>query len=158
MTVAARDDDHGYWLAITTRWMDNDMYGHVNNVQYYSFFDTVVTQWLVERGGLEPGAGAIIGLCVESQCAFHAPLSFPEQVTAGLRVGHLGTSSVRYEVVLYGEHGDQPAATGHFVHVYVDRETRRPAQIPGRMRDGLEALLTAAGGVPAGRRAEATPT
>ena len=129
-----------HWDTITTRWMDNDMYGHVNNVQYYSFFDTVVTTWLVRAGGLDPRNGKVIGLCVESQCTFAAPLSFPDQVLAGLRVGHVGRSSVRYEISLFASGADQPAASGHFVHVYVDRESRRPTAIPDRLREALTAL------------------
>ncbi len=129
-----------HWDSITTRWMDNDMYGHVNNVQYYSFFDTVVTTWLVREGGLDPQHGDVIGLCVESQCTFAAPLSFPDQVLAGLRVGHVGRSSVRYEISLFSSAADQPAASGHFVHVYVDRESRTPTAIPDRLRKALLAL------------------
>jgi len=129
-----------HWDSITTRWMDNDMYGHVNNVQYYSFFDTVVTTWLVREGGLDPQHGDVIGLCVESQCTFAAPLSFPDQVLAGLRVSHVGRSSVRYEISLFSSAADQPAASGHFVHVYVDRESRRPTAIPDRLRKALSTL------------------
>ncbi len=129
-----------HWDSITTRWMDNDMYGHVNNVQYYSFFDTIVTTWLVREGGLDPQHGDVIGLCVESQCTFAAPLSFPDQVLAGLRVGHVGRSSVRYEISLFSSAADQPAASGHFVHVYVDRESRTPTAIPDRLRKALLAL------------------
>jgi acyl-CoA thioester hydrolase len=129
-----------HWDSITTRWMDNDMYGHVNNVQYYSFFDTVVTTWLVREGGLDPQHGDVIGLCVESQCTFAAPLSFPDQVLAGLRVGHVGRSSVRYEISLFSSAADEPAASGHFVHVYVDRESRRPTAIPDRLRKALSTL------------------
>ena len=129
-----------HWDTITTRWMDNDMYGHVNNVQYYSFFDTVVTTWLVRAGGLDPRNGEVIGLCVESQCTFAAPLSFPDEVLAGLRVGHVGRSSVRYEISLFAPGADQPAASGHFVHVYVDRQSRRPTAIPDRLREALSAL------------------
>jgi acyl-CoA thioester hydrolase len=138
-------DDHPnpaypHWDTITTRWMDNDMYGHVNNVQYYSFFDTVVTTWLVRQGGLDPAHGEVIGLCVESQCTFAAPLSFPDQVLAGLRVGHIGRSSVRYEIELYAAGSREPAASGHFVHVYVDRESRRPTAVPAPLREALAAL------------------
>ena len=129
-----------HWDTITTRWMDNDMYGHVNNVQYYSFFDTVVTTWLVRQGGLDPAHGEVIGLCVESQCTFAAPLSFPDQVLAGLRVGHIGRSSVRYEIELYAAGSQEPAACGHFVHVYVDRESRRPTDVPAPLREALAAL------------------
>jgi acyl-CoA thioester hydrolase len=133
--------DYVHWDTITTRWMDNDMYGHVNNVQYYSFFDTVVTSWLVREGGLDPAAGKVIGLCVESQCNFAAPLSFPDEVLAGLRVSHVGRSSVRYEIGLYAAGSDEPAASGHFVHVYVDRETRKPTPIPRRLREALQTLI-----------------
>ena len=127
-------------LAIPTRWNDNDVYGHVNNVEYYAFFDTVINAYLIEHGGLDIHGGDVIGLCVESHCEFRAPLSFPETVTAGLRVGHLGRSSVRYEIGLYGEGAGEPAATGWFVHVFVDRETRRPVDVPPRLRAALEAL------------------
>lgn len=137
--------DYPHWDTITTRWMDNDMYGHVNNVQYYSFFDTVVTAWLVRHGGLDPVNGEVIGLCVESQCTYSAPLSFPGEVLAGLRVGHVGRTSVRYEIVLHAAGSDQPAASGHFVHVYVDRLSRRPTAIPGSLRDALSALVPSGG-------------
>jgi acyl-CoA thioester hydrolase len=136
-----RDDAFPHWATITTRWMDNDMYGHVNNVQYYSFFDTVVTTWLVREGGLDPANAPVIGLCVESQCTFHAPLSFPERVVAGLRAGQMGRSSVRYELVLYAAGSAEPAASGHFVHVYVDRTSRRPREIPADLRTALSGLL-----------------
>ena len=141
MTTSPAAAAYPYWDTITTRWMDNDMYGHVNNVQYYSFFDTVVTTWLVREGGLDPAHGPVIGLCVESQCTFRAPLSFPERVLAGLRVGHVGRSSVRYEVVLHAEESPEPAASGHFVHVYVDRLSRRPVEIPVELRAALSALV-----------------
>jgi acyl-CoA thioester hydrolase len=136
------DAAYPHWDTITTRWMDNDMYGHVNNVQYYSFFDTAVTTWLVTEGGLDPRNGQMIGLCVESQCTFAAPLSFPDKVLAGLRVGHVGRSSVRYEIVLYAAGSGRPAASGHFVHVYVDRASRRPTAIPHSLLGALSALVT----------------
>jgi acyl-CoA thioester hydrolase len=141
VATTLKDDAYPHWDTITTRWMDNDMYGHVNNVQYYSFFDTVVTTWLVREGGLDPADGPVIGLCVESQCTFHAPLSFPGRVSAGLRVGHVGRSSVRYEVVLHAEGCPEPAASGHFVHVYVDRGSRRPVEIPPMLRTALPSLV-----------------
>lgn len=137
--------DYPHWDTITTRWMDNDMYGHVNNVQYYSFFDTVVTGWLVRDGGLDPRNGEVIGLCVESQCTYSAPLSFPGAVLAGLRVGHVGRTSVRYEVVLYAAGAGEPAAAGHFVHVYVGRLSRRPTAIPESLRAALSALVRPTG-------------
>lgn len=125
---------------IPTRWMDNDVYGHVNNVVYYSFFDTTVNAALIERGLLDPASSAVIGLVVETSCRFHASLSFPEEVTAMLRVAHIGRSSVRYEVGLFGEGSELAAAEGHFVHVYVNSETRRPAGLPDTLRGFLETL------------------
>jgi acyl-CoA thioester hydrolase len=127
---------------ITTRWKDNDVYGHVNNVEYYSFFDTVINAWLIAEGGLDIHGGEVIGLCAESHCAFHAPLAFPQSVDAGLRVTRLGRSSVRYEIALFSEGGEQPAATGWFIHVFVDRATRRPVEaMPAMLRGALERLV-----------------
>jgi acyl-CoA thioester hydrolase len=127
-------------LAIPTRWADNDVYGHVNNVVYYAFFDTVINAFLIRDGGLDIHHGPVIGLCAESHCEFHAPLAFPETVVAGLRVGRLGQSSVRYEIGLFREGSPDPAATGWFVHVFVDRDTRRPASIPDTVRAALAPL------------------
>jgi acyl-CoA thioester hydrolase len=127
-------------LAIPTRWMDNDVYGHVNNVQYYSYFDTVINQYLIAAGGLDIHSGDVIGLCAESHCDFRAAVSFPDVVHAGLRVAKLGRSSVRYEIGLFRGEDDAPAATGWFVHVFVDREARRPAPIPDPIRAALERL------------------
>jgi acyl-CoA thioester hydrolase len=132
--------DYPYVLEIPTRWKDNDVYGHVNNVEYYSYFDTVVNTYLITEGGLDIHRGDVIGLAVESHCSFSAALAFPETVRAGLRVGKLGNSSVRYEIGLFGEQSDEPAAEGWFVHVFVDRESRRPAPIPERIRSALERL------------------
>lgn len=129
-----------YFQAIPTRWMDNDVYGHVNNVTYYSYFDTVINTWLIREGGLDIHAGAQIGLCVESHCKFMAPLEFPQMVEAGLRVEKLGSSSVRYGIGLFGEGEAAPAAEGWFVHVFVDRATRRPVPIGERMRAALARL------------------
>jgi acyl-CoA thioester hydrolase len=125
---------------ITTRWKDNDVYGHVNNVEYYSFFDTVINEYLIAEGGLDIADGAVIGLCAESHCDFHGPLAFPGTVEAGLRVGHLGRSSVRYEIELREQGAEQAAAEGWFVHVFVDRSTRRPVAIPETLRVALESL------------------
>ena len=125
---------------ISTRWMDNDAYGHVNNVVYYSWFDTVVNGHLIRAGALDIHKGEVIGLVVETMCNYFAPLQFPQPVEAGLRVAHLGKSSVRYEVGLFAKGADMTAAKGHFVHVYVDRATRRPAQLPPRLQTVLEAL------------------
>ena len=139
-----RRDAYRHFAPITTRWMDNDMYGHVNNVVYYAYFDTVVNAYLIGRGALDPGAGAVIGLVVETGCHYFSPLSFPQPVAGGLRVTRIGTSSVRYEVGLFG--GDDPltAAHGHFVHVYVDRASRRPVPLPAALRQALLPLLVPA--------------
>jgi acyl-CoA thioester hydrolase len=139
--VTARAD-LPYHRPIPTRWADNDVYGHVNNVEFYAFFDTVINAFLIEEGGLDIHDGGVIGLCVESQSRFDRALAFPEVVDAGLRVGHLGTSSVRYDVALFGEGFEEPAAEGWFVHVFVDRAQRRPAPIPEDVRGALERLVT----------------
>ncbi|MGF6481904.1 acyl-CoA thioesterase [Paraburkholderia sp. JPY419] len=132
-----------HFLSITTRWMDNDVYGHVNNVVYYSYFDTVVNEYLIRAGVLDFEHGATIGLVVETQCNYFAPLVFPDRIDAGLRVARLGTSSVRYEVGLFRDGDAAPAAQGHFVHVYVDRATRRPVNLPAELRAALEPLWVA---------------
>jgi acyl-CoA thioester hydrolase len=132
-----------YFLSIPTRWMDNDIYGHVNNVIYLSYFDTVVNEHLIRAGGLDIHEGAAIGLVVETSCRFHKPLSFPDVIDAGLRVARLGNSSVRYEIALFRRGDEEPAATGHFVHVWVDRAARRPTPLPARVRTALEALQVA---------------
>jgi acyl-CoA thioester hydrolase len=126
---------------IPTRWMDNDVYGHVNNVVYYSWFDTAVNAYLVEQGVLDFHAGTTIGLVIETQCNYFAPLAFPQTVQAGIRVAKLGSSSVRYEIGLFAQGEDSCAAKGHFVHVYVDRETRRPVSLPAPFKTVLETLL-----------------
>ena len=129
-----------YRLPIATRWKDNDVYGHVNNVEYYSYFDTAINAWLIREGGLDIHAGAVIGVCAESQCTFHAALAFPEVGECGVRAGRLGRSSVRYELAIFGEGAEVPAATGWFVHVFVDRATRRPVDLPAPLRTALERL------------------
>ena len=126
--------------AITTRWMDNDAYGHVNNVVYYSWFDTAVNAYLIEHGALDIHAGETIGLVVETHCNYFASLAFPQTVDVGIRVAKLGSSSVRYELGIFGE-GDSTAAKGHFVHVYVDKSTRRPVPLPAALKAVLETLL-----------------
>ncbi len=127
-------------LTIPTRWKDNDVYGHVNNVEYYSFFDTVINRWLITQGGLDITDGDVIGVCAESHCTYHDGFSFPEDVEAGLRVGKLGTSSVRYEIELFATGAEEPSAQGWFVHVFVDAKTRRPVPIPDGLRSCLEML------------------
>jgi acyl-CoA thioester hydrolase len=127
---------------ITTRWMDNDAYGHVNNVVYYSFFDTAVNGWLIERGALDIAASPVVGFVVETGCHYFAPLAYPQTVTAGVRVAQLGRSSVRYEIALFAPGAEEAAAQGHFVHVYVERSTRRPVrELPPELRRALEPLL-----------------
>jgi len=126
---------------IQTRWMDNDIYGHANNVVYYSWFDTAVNGWLIEAAGLDIHEGDVIGLVIETQCNYFAPLAFPDRIEAGIATAYIGRSSVRYEIGLFAEGKDKPAAQGHFVHVYVNRDDRRPvATLPDRMRDALEAI------------------
>ena len=125
---------------IGTRWMDNDAYGHVNNVVYYSWFDTVVNAHLIEQGVLDIHQGETIGLVIETQCNYFASLAFPQNVDAGLRVAHMGTSSVRYEVGLFAQGEPLTAAKGHFVHVYVDSKTRRPVPLPAPLKAVLEQL------------------
>lgn len=132
--------DYRVFRPIGTRWMDNDLYGHVNNVVYYSWFDTAVNGWLIEQGALDIHGGAVIGLVIETHCNYFAPLAFPQTVLAGLRVAHMGSSSVRYEVGLFAEGDDLAAACGHFVHVYVDRETRRPVPLPEELKHTLETI------------------
>ena len=136
-------EDYPHQLIIPTRWKDNDVYGHVNNVEYYSFFDTVINEWLITQGGLDIHRGEVIGVCAESHCEFKGALEFPEPVEAHLRVGKLGRSSVRYELALFGQDAPSAAATGWFVHVFVDRESRRAVEIPQPLRAALERLAPA---------------
>ena len=126
--------EYRLFQAIPTRWMDNDAYGHVNNVQYYSYFDTAVNQFLVREGVLDIQKSPIIGLVVETQCRYAKSIVFPETVHAGIRVGHMGKSSVRYELGLFREDDPTAAAEGYFIHVYVERESNKPAPIPDSMR------------------------
>ena len=129
-----------HFQAIPTRWMDNDQYGHVNNVVYYSYFDTVVNQFLIERGVLDPGRGEVVGFVVDSGCSYFGPVAFPDVVHAGIRVAKLGTSSVRYEIALYRNDDALPCAAGHFVHVYVERGSNRSVPIPAPARAVLESI------------------
>ncbi|KAB1074241.1 acyl-CoA thioesterase [Methylobacterium planeticum] len=131
-------------VALGTRWGDNDVYGHVNNVVYYAFFDTTVNGCLIASGVLDIAASPVIGLVVETGCRYFAPIAFPDRVTAGVRVAHLGRSSVRYEIGLFREDDDRAAAQGHFVHVYVDRESRRPVALPAPLRRALAGLVPGA--------------
>ncbi len=133
-------DAYPCWRDLPTRWSDNDIYGHVNNATYYGFFDTAVNCFLIEEAGLDIHAGKVIGLVVETGCNYFAPLAYPEIIEAGLRVARIGNSSVRYELGLFSQGNAEPAAQGHFVHVYVDEASRRPVSLPDRMRTALERL------------------
>ena len=136
--------DFPHFAHIPTRWMDNDVYGHLNNVVYYSYFDTVINRWLIDEGGLDIQGGAVIGLCVESRCAYLRALAFPDALEAGLRVAHLGRSSVRYEIAIFVAGDEAARAQGEFVHVFVDRASRRAVEIPPRLRQALARLTTPA--------------
>ena len=133
-------EQYAHTVVLDTRWMDNDAYGHVNNVVYYSFFDTAVNRWLIEQGVLDVAASPAIGLVVETGCRYFQSIAFPDRVTAGLRVAHVGRSSVRYEIGLFRNDEREAAAVGHFVHVYVDRATRRTTPVPDDVRAALAAL------------------
>ncbi len=126
---------------VATRWMDNDVYGHVNNVHYYSYFDSAVNGWLVEKGLLAITESPVIGLVVESGCSYFESVAFPEALEAGMAVAHLGRSSVRYRIGIFKQGAQQAAAQGHFVHVYVDRVTQRPVEIPAETRRALSDLI-----------------
>jgi len=137
---APQRSDYRHFLAVPTRWMDNDAYGHVNNVTYYSYFDTAVNEHLIRAGGLDIRDGAAVGFVVETSCRYHRPLAFPQVIDAGLRVVRLGESSVTYEIGLFAQGEDAPAASGRFVHVWVDRATERPVRVPQAIRDALAPL------------------
>jgi acyl-CoA thioester hydrolase len=139
--AGTRRGGYPHFLAIPTRWMDNDIYGHVNNVTYYSYFDTVVNAHLIDACGLDIQAGPAVGLVVETSCRFHRALSFPQVVDAGLRVARLGNTSVAYDIALFSAESDEPAATGRFVHVWVNRATRKPTPVPASIRAVLATLL-----------------
>lgn len=136
-----RRDDYPHSALIETRWGDNDIYGHVNNVEYYAFFDSAINRILINDGGLDIHEGDAIGICAESHCEFLGSLAYPHPVEARLRVGRLGNSSVRYELALFDGPEGPAAADGWFVHVFVDRKTRRPVPIPGSIREALEKLI-----------------
>ena len=134
-------DDFVAFQTITTRWMDNDLYGHINNVQYYSYFDTAVNRHLIDAGALDIHAGDVIGFVVETSCSYFRPMAFPDTVTAGIRVARVGNSSVRYEVGLFRNDENSVSAAGHFVHVYVRRADSTPAPLPTALREAVTALL-----------------
>ena len=132
--------EYRHFHRIATRWMDNDMYGHVNNVVYMSWFDTVVNEYLIRSDVLDPQNSAVIGFVVETQCRYFAPVAFPRAIDAALRVREIGTSSVRYEVAIFAEGADSASAQGHFVHVYVDRTTGKPTPLPSALRTALHRI------------------
>jgi len=138
-----RRSAYRHFLPMPTRWEDNDSYGHVNNVTYYSYFDTAVNEHLIRVGGLDIRHGTEVGLVVETMCRYHKPLSFPDELDTGLRVVRLGNSSVTYEIGIFRRGDDAPAASGRFVHVWVDRATQRPVSVPSSIRAALEPLLVA---------------
>jgi acyl-CoA thioester hydrolase len=137
----AKRADYGALYEIPTRWLDNDIYGHVNNVNYYSYFDTAIAHFLMTEGGLDPWRDPIVGFCVESGCRFRRGIRFPERVTAGLRVTRIGRSSVRWEIGIFRDEEDEAAAEGYFVHVFVVRAQERPAPVPAAIRAALGRLL-----------------
>ena len=136
-------DAYRHFQSMATRWIDNDVYGHMNNVNYYALFDTVVNQHLIERGVLDPLTSPAIGLVVDTRCFYFKPISFPQRVEAAMRVARLGRASVRYEIALYRDDETMPAAAGHFVHVYVDRLSRASTPIPDAVRAVLQAMTVA---------------
>lgn len=134
-------DAYPYWSQVPTRWNDNDIYGHVNNTVHYAAMDTVINRWMIEEGLLDLTGGDTIGLCVESGCRYLAPVEYPEVLAVGLRVARLGTSSVVWEAGIVRDRDDLAVAEGRFVHVFVDRGTRRPSPLPGAVRAAMTALL-----------------
>lgn len=144
MSRDAGDERREYYrhlMSLPTRWIDNDIYAHVNNAVYYTYFDTVINHYLIQEGDLNPREGDTIGFAVETFCRFLAPIAFPDVLEIGLRIGKLGNSSVRYELAIFKDHKDEPCAVGHFVHVFVYRDSQRPAPIEGKMRQAMERLL-----------------
>ncbi|MDB4348099.1 acyl-CoA thioesterase [bacterium] len=133
-------ENYKVFYPITTRWSDNDIYGHVNNVAYYSYFDTVANQYLIDEGGMDISDGRVVGYVVNSGCDYHSPITYPERIEAGLRVDKLGNSSVQYGIGIFREGEDNPAAHGHFVHVFVERAVNRSVPIPASLRAALEKI------------------
>ncbi|HEY5790290.1 MAG TPA: thioesterase family protein [Gammaproteobacteria bacterium] len=137
---ATRRDGYRHFETITTRWMDNDLYGHVNNVTYYSYFDTVANSYLIHQGGLDIVAAPVIGVVVSSNCEYRKSLAYPQRLDAGLRVDRLGTSSVTYGIGIFAAGDAEVSAFGRFVHVFVERASQRPVPIPGPIRAALEQI------------------
>jgi len=144
--VGQSKKDFVFYFPITTRWMDNDMFGHVNNVNYYSYFDTIINQFLIEQGGFEPQISLQIGFIVESSCCYYSPVSYPEKLVGGLRIAKIGNSSVNYEVGIFKEHQDTASAVGCLTHVFVDRDTHQPTPIKGKMRKAMLSAMVSVKG------------
>lgn len=134
-------DAYRWFVTMTTRWSDNDAYGHVNNTVYYQWFDTAVNQWLVKQGLLDIANGDPIGLVVDTGCSYFTPLSFPGDVDVGIAIGRLGSSSVTYRIGVFGTGSTDPSAQGNFTHVYVDRQSRRPIALPSEWQEKLQTLV-----------------
>ncbi|MCB1421042.1 MAG: acyl-CoA thioesterase [Nitratireductor sp.] len=134
-------DEFALFRSLQTRWADNDMYGHMNNVVHYALFDTAINGWLIEQNFLDPMMSDIVGLVVETGCSYFSEMGFPDRVTAGIRIAHIGNSSVRYEIALFRNDEETASAQGHFVHVYVAKDSRKPAELPKLMRLALEDYL-----------------
>lgn len=141
--IRSQRDSYSHFLSLATRWMDNDVYGHVNNVQYYSYFDTAVNHYLIKAGWLDIQHGEVVGLVVETKCTYHASVAFPDELDIGLRVERLGNSSVRYGIGIFRRGESQAAAEGYFVHVYVNRDSNTPVKLPEALRKVLEPLVVA---------------
>lgn len=135
---------YGYHVNIQTRWMDNDLYGHVNNVIYYSYFDTAIAEFLINEASFDPFEHDVVGVAVETGCRFHQSLRYPDRIVAGVRIGHLGSSAVRYEIGIFNAAGGRACADGHFVHVFVDRASQRPIAIPDSLRAAMARFRVAA--------------
>ncbi|MDD1966422.1 acyl-CoA thioesterase [Pseudomonas putida] len=140
MSQTPQRTDYRHFQPVTTRWHDNDIYGHVNNVTYYSFFDSTVNSYLIERGGLDIHEGSVVGFVVSSACDYFASIAYPDLIEVGLRVGKLGNSSVQYELAIFRAGEEEACAAGRFVHVFVDRQSNQPVAIPAEMRQALEHL------------------
>lgn len=136
-----RREHYRHLMSIPTRWIDNDIYAHVNNAVYYTYFDTIINHYLIMEGGLDPASGDHVGFAVETFCRFLAPIAFPETLDVALRIGKLGNSSVRYELAIFKQGQQEPCAVGYFVHVFVNRQTQQPQAISGKLREAMEKLV-----------------
>lgn len=143
--VRSPREAYAHFLPLATRWMDNDVYGHVNNVQYYSYFDTAVNHYLIQSGWLDIHGGDVVGLVVETRCSYAASVAFPDELDVGLRVEKIGNSSVRYGIAIFRRGEDLAAAEGHFIHVYVDRRSNAPVRVPDALREVLAPLVVDTG-------------